>query len=516
MNRKPVLLLIVVFISGMTSLAIELTASRFIGNYFGSALPVWAAIIGMVLVYLTIGYILGGRLADRNPSEDYLYRITMWAGFFTGLVPFVANPILQFATVGIRDVLANVFVGSLLGVILLLSLPMVLLGCVSPFAIRLQTKSVESSGNTAGAIYALSTMGSILGTFLPVLILIPTIGTHNTFLAFSFSLMIPSLIGIAGRSRRQAWAFGALIVVILALMVFLPQRVIRNAEAGTLIYETESPYNYIQVAQVGDARYLMLNEGNAVHSIYDPNQLLTHGEWDYFSIAPYFYKNYSPSEFKRVAIIGLAAGTVPRQLTAIYGPIAIDGVEIDPTIVNVGRKYFDENLPNLNVIIQDGRYFMRTTDQKYDLIGVDAYHQPYIPAQLTTVEFFQEAYNHLTDRGAVLLNAGRAENDYRLLDALSATMKQVFPNVYIIGIPYQVGWGVVNNLIVGTKQPTMIGDFVKNTAQMTNPLLRDVAQSAIDGGIDEFNGNGLVFTDDKAPVELVIDQMILGYALGQP
>ena len=127
----------------------------------------------MVLVYLTIGYLLGGRLADRHPNEGYLYRLTMWAGFFTGLIPFVSGPILQFATVGIRDVLANVFVGSLLGVILLLSVPMVLLGCVSPFAIRLQTKSVESAGNTAGALYALSTMGSILGTFLPVLVLIP-------------------------------------------------------------------------------------------------------------------------------------------------------------------------------------------------------------------------------------------------------------------------------------------------------------------------------------------------------
>jgi MFS family permease len=106
MNRKTAWLLTVVFVSGMTSLGIELTASRFIGNYFGSALPVWAAIIGMVLVYLTIGYLLGGRLADRNPDESHLYRLTMWAGFFTGLIPFVANPILQFATVGIREVLA--------------------------------------------------------------------------------------------------------------------------------------------------------------------------------------------------------------------------------------------------------------------------------------------------------------------------------------------------------------------------------------------------------------------------
>jgi len=511
MNRHPLLLLTVVFVSGMTSLAIELTASRFIGNYFGSALPVWAAIIGMVLVYLTIGYMLGGRLADRNPNERYLYKLTIWAGFFTGLIPFVARPVLQLATVGIRTVSANIFVGSLFGVILLLSLPMTLLGCVSPFAIRLQTRSVESTGNTAGAIYALSTLGSILGTFLPVLFLIPVIGTRNTFLTFSFALMVTSLTGLLVLSGRQAWRYAALIIIVAALTVFLPAGVVRAAEAGQLIYETESSYNYIQVVQVGDTRYLILNEGNAVHSIYNPNQLLTQGEWDYFAVAPFFNKNFDPSQLKRVAVIGLAAGTVPRQLTAIYGPIVIDGVEIDPTIAEVGRQFFDMTEPNLNVILQDGRYFMRTTTQMYDLVGIDAYHQPYIPAQLTTVEFFQEVYDHLNDRGVILLNAGRTATDFRLLDALATTMKQVFPSVYTIDIPYQAGWTVVNTLIVGTKQPTTVANFAENAARMTNPLLRQIADASI---VHEYTTTGgLVFTDDRAPVEYVTDQMILGYAL---
>ena len=512
MNRRTLLLLVIVFISGMTGLAMELTASRFIGNYFGSALPVWAAIIGMVLVYLTIGYLIGGRLADRHPNEGYLYRLTMFAGFFTGLIPFLANPILQFATVGIRQVMANVFVGSLIGVILLLSVPMILLGCVSPFAIRLQTRSVESTGNTAGAIYALSTMGSILGTFLPVLFLIPTIGTRNTFLLFGFALMIPSLLGLVVMKVSRAWAYGLLMLIIAGLALVVPRSSIRAAEAGVLVHEQESAYNYIQVVDVGDARYLMLNEGNAVHSIYNPNQVLTHGEWDYFAVAPFFNKDFNPSELQRVAVIGLAGGTVPRQLTTIYGPIAIDGVEIDPTIADIGRRYFHMDQPNLNVIIQDGRYFMRTTDQKYDLVGVDAYHQPYIPAQLTTVEFFQEVYDHLKDRGVLLLNAGRTATDYRLVDSLATTMKQVFPSVYTIDIPYQEGWSVVNTLLVATKQPTSVENFIQNTKKTENPLLLDIAQNSI---VRPHVGSGMVFTDDRAPVEYVIDQMILGYALGQ-
>jgi len=511
MDRKTILLLFVVFVSGMTSLAIEMTASRFIGNYFGSALPVWAAIIGMVLLYLTLGYLLGGRLADRHPSQSYLYRLTMWAGFFSGLIPFMAAPILNFATIGIRDVIANVFIGALVGVILLLAVPTVLLGCVSPFAIRLQTRSVESSGNTAGALYALSTVGSILGTFLPTLLLIPTIGTRNTFLFFSFALMLPSLVGMVALDGRRAWRYAALALVIAALALIIPRGVVRAAQNGELVYETESAYNYIQVVQSGDNRYLMLNEGHAVHSIYNPDQLLTYGEWDYFAVAPFFNKSWQPSELKRVAVIGLAAGTVPRQLTTIYGPIPIDGVEIDPTIAEVGKQYFHMNeLPNLNVIIQDGRYFMRTTSKMYDLIGVDAYHQPYIPAQLTTVEFFQEVYDHLNERGVLLLNAGHTATDYRLLNALGTTMQQVFPSVYVIDIPYQDGWAVVNSLLVGTRQPTQLANFAANAGAATNDLLKEIAAGSI---VREFKESGLVFTDDRAPVEYVTDQMIYGYAL---
>ncbi len=510
MNRRTALLLFVVFVSGMTSLAIEMTASRFIGNYFGTALPVWAAIIGMVLLYLTVGYLLGGRLADRHPNQAYLYRLTLWAGFFSGLIPFMASPILTFATIGIRDVLANVFVGSLIGVILLLAVPTVLLGCVSPFAIRLQTRSVESSGNTAGALYALSTVGSILGTFLPTLLLIPTIGTRNTFLFFSFALMLPSLVGLIVHDGRRALRFGVLLLIVVALIIIFPRGIVRAAQGGELVYETESAYNYIQVVQSGDNRYLMLNEGHAVHSIYNPNHLLTYGEWDYFAVAPFFNRDFHPSELQRVAVIGLAAGTVPRQLSTIYGPIVIDGVEIDPAIADVGRRFFHmDEVPNLNVIIQDGRYFMRTTTQMYDLIGVDAYHQPYIPAQLTTVEFFQEAYDHLNERGVMLLNAGHTATDFRLLNALGTTMQQVFPSVYVIDIPYQEGWAVVNSLLVGTKQPTHIDNFAANARAATNELLKEIAAGSL---VRVFAETGIVFTDDRAPVEYVTDQMIYGYA----
>ncbi len=421
---------------------------------------------------------------------------------------------LQYASVGIRDLSMNVFVGALIGVIFLLSVPMILLGCVSPFAIRLQARAVESAGNTAGAIYALSTIGSILGTFLPVLVLIPAIGTRNTFLLLSLVLTGASVLALALARERRAWFYAVLLLVVVILTVVQPRGAVRAAEGGELVYETESAYNYIQVVQSGENRYLVLNEGHAVHSIYSPSSLLTHGPWDYFLIAPYFNKDYNMSEVRRIALIGLAAGTVARQYTEVYGPIPIDGVEIDPAIVAVGRDYFGMTQPNLNAIVQDGRYFMRTSDQTYDVIGVDAYRQPYIPAQLTTREFFTEARDHLTERGVVMINAGRTETDFRLVNVLASTMKSVFPNVYIVDIPYQAGYTLRNSLIVATRQPTRLDYFAQNASRITNPILADVAYSAIAGGIREFATSDVIFTDDKAPVEQVIDQIILGYALG--
>lgn len=515
MNRTPRPLLLIVFVSGMSGLAIELTAARLIGNYFGSSLPIWAAIIGLTLLYLTIGYTIGGRLADRYPRADYLYQLTGLAGLLTAAIPFLAHPVLQYASVGIRTLSMGVFAGAFIGVLVLLSAPLILLGCVSPWAIRLSTRAVESSGNTAGLLYALSTLGSIVGTFLPVLLLIPSIGTRNTFIVLAMCQIGSSAIGLMVIGRRRAWAY-ALLLLLVALVGFAaPRGVIRAAEAGVVLYETESAYNYIQVVESDGTRYLVLNEGQAVHSVYNPDDILTRGPWDYFMVAPFFNLDYAVSEVKSVAIVGLGAGTSARQLTRVFGQIPIDGVEIDPAIVRAGRKYFDMTSPNINAIVQDGRYFMRSSAGSYDIVAVDAYRQPYIPAQLTTREFFTEVYDRLTTRGAVMLNAGRTATDTRLVDVLASTMKSVFPSVFIIEIPYQEGRTLRNSMIVATKQSTTIANFRANVATLTDPLLRDVAESAIAGGISEVTRSTIVFTDDKAPVEQIVDQIILDYALGR-
>ncbi|MGQ9553229.1 MAG: spermidine synthase [Anaerolineae bacterium] len=509
MKRVPNLYL-TVLVGGFCSLSVEMAASRLLNNYFGSSQIVWAVLIGLILVYLTLGYYLGGRLADRFPEAANLYRLVAWAGLTIGLIPFVAQPILRYGQIGLDRYLASLLAASLFGVVALFSVPMTLLGCISPYATRLAMREVIAAGNVSGRIYAISTVGSIAGTFLPVLVLIPTIGTKLTLVLLSLLLLATTVYGLA-RLSRLALVYAAMPIVVVGLTIAAPGGVVKSVPG--MIYQQESPYNYIQVVQEGSARYLLLNEGQGVHSIYDPQSLLTGSIWDLFLVAPYFNQvPFTAQDVRSLCLIGLAAGTISKQYTAVYGPIPIDGVEIDPDIIEVGRRYFDMNEPNLNAVAQDGRYFLANSPQQYDVIGVDAYRPPYIPPHLTTKEFFQEALAHLTERGVVAINAGRTRTDYSLVEALASTMTTVFPSVYVIDLP-SFSAGLSNSLVVGTRQRTALSNFAGNVKLMQQPELQAVASRAV-GWAREFQGQSMVFTDDKAPVEQVVHKLIINFIRG--
>jgi len=502
-------LLLTVFVGGMTTMAVEMSASRLLDPYFGNSLLIWTALIGLVLIYLTVGYYVGGKLADRLPHHSTLFQITAWAAFLIGIVPFVARPVLRFAVIGFAEYSVGILLGSLLSIMLLFAAPVTLLGCVSPFAIRLAMRDVDSAGHTAGGIYALSTLGSIIGTFSPVLLFIPNIGTRRTFVLFSVTLMVLSLIGLWRVHNRRARPYVLLLVVIL-LLALIPEGVIKASEG--MVYETESAHNYIQVIQDGDTFYLLLNEGEGIHSMYTPGRVLHYGIWDLFLISPFLNNPpFTAEQVQSLCLIGLAGGTIAKQYTEVYGPIAIDGVELDPKIIEVGRRYFDMTEPNLNAIAQDGRYFLAHSSKRYDVVAVDAYRPPYIPFHLTTQEFFQEVYAHLTDTGVLAINAGRSKKDYSLVNALSSTARSVFPDVYIIDAP-DYGSDLGNSLVVATKQPTDPKNLAANAQLLDNPYLLEVMELALPT-VRRFDDTGPVFTDDKAPVEQVIHGLIIKYVL---
>jgi predicted membrane-bound spermidine synthase len=518
------LLIILVFVEGACALAVEISASRLLAPYFGTSLFIWAILIALILLYLTIGYYVGGRVADRYPRPTVLYLLTTVAAFLIALIPIIARPLMAISQASFTTYAVGGFIGSLGGTILLFAAPVILLSCVSPFAIRLQvgqSGKLGSSGRIAGKLYAISTAGSIVGTFLPALLLIPTIGTYRTFFAFGLALLLISILGllISGAGSVGVLRLPRVSVRLLSLLLLIPmiwstlaiQGPIKPADGdgnngGTLLTERESAYNYIQVVQVGNEKQLILNEGVGIHSVYDPNNILTGGPWDYFTVAPYFNRPpFTPAQVRNICVIGLGAGTIPRELTAAYGPIPIDGVELDGEIVNLGQQYFHMDEPNLHVIVQDGRYYLQSTQKKYDEIAIDAYQQPYVPFQLATQEFFQSVRTHLTPTGVTVINAGRTNSDFRLVEALAQTMRAVFPNVYIINTAR-----FTNSIIIATNAPTSLGNFLINTQALNNPLLQAVANSSIRfGNIREEKTSKVYFTDDQAPVEQLIDSIIL-------
>lgn len=507
-----IVLLLLVFVGGASVMTVEMSASRLLAPYFGTSLFIWATLIGLVMIYLTLGYWLGGKLADRFPRPSFLYSLTAVAALAIGLIPILSRPILSWSLAGFSGYSVGIFLGSLVGVILLFSVPLILLAFVSPFAIRLRSVGVTNAGGTAGGVSALSSLGSILGTLFPVFFLIPYIGTAATLYTASVVLLLFSILGlvVTGSSRRAA-IFGGLLAVVLGLAFFVQGGLVKPPQRGELIYEKESAYNYIQVVQEGTRTLLMLNEGQAIHSIYDTSSILTGGPWDYWLIAPYFNKGFTPADMKGMAMIGSAAGTAMRQYEQVYPGVPVDGVEIDPEIVAIGKRYFGmDKLKYATIHEQDGRTYLKTDgkDKQWSVVGIDAYHQPYIPFHLTTREFFQEISDRLTPDGVAMINAGRTPDDARLVEALGNTMLQVYSNVYVIDVPT-----MANSMVIGTKQPTRLENFAENAALATDPTLQAVFQASIErGNIRELkpDPNGYVFTDDKAPVEEVIDQIILG------
>lgn len=500
-----------VFASGMTTLAAELSASRLLGNVFGTSNLVWAAIIGLILIYLTLGYTLGGRWADRSPTYKTMYSILAWGAFTIGLVPYISNPVLRAAANAFDGLEIGVLAGAFVGVLVLFSIPVTLLGMISPFAIRLSLSDTTHAGNVSGNIYAISTLGSFVGTFLPVLVLIPTIGTTKTFFVFSLFLLFVALAGIALSSGRRA-IFPYLIMVITLVVI---QIIFGNSSIKKTIgqvFETESAYNYIQVLEKDGYTLLRLNEGQGIHSIYKPGELNYGGPWQQFLAGPFFYKGVQPQDIRRMAIIGLAAGTTARQAAAIFPNVLIDGFEIDPEIVKIGQQYFGLELKDLNIFIEDGRWGLSKTTSTYDLIGVDAYRPPYIPWHMTTVEFFQTLFDHLSSQGALVINVGRAPNDRRLIDGLATTISAVFPSVYVMDLP-----GTFNSMIYATREPTNKENLNSNMIRLStvkdiDPLLPETLYKTWIN-LQPNPDKTIVFTDDLSPIEWITNNMVLNYVL---
>jgi spermidine synthase len=488
---------LLVFVVGMGSLGAEIAAVRLLAPYFGASTIVWANTIGIVLVALSIGYWLGGRFADRHPHMRGLCLLSLVAAMLLAGVPFMADPLLDVAVSALDSISAGAFLGSLIGVLGLVAVPVLLLGAVSPWAIRLSVSKIEEAGQVAGRLYALSTAGSLTGTLLSALLLIPLVGTRRTFLIFALLIATVAVLGLRP-VRRYALAPAA-IVALIALPVGTLKA---QTDTGRVIHEADTEYQYARVIERDDgSRTLELNEGQAQHSIYYPTTVLTGDVWDGHLVLPFAALDRPP---RRVAILGNAAGTTSRAYEEFFPGTWVDGVEIDGELSDIGREYFDMNNPRLRLHHEDARPFLRRTDALYDVISVDAYRQPYIPFYLATREFFELCRDRLAPGGVLILNAGHPEGQDELEQVLSTTIAEAFPHV--LRDPIED----TNTLIVASERPLSAERLRDRVPELPSGLRATAAAAA--ARLEEPLTGGTVYTDDKAPVEWLIDKSIIDYA----
>jgi predicted membrane-bound spermidine synthase len=502
-----------VFVVGTGSLGAEIAAVRLLAPYFGASTIVWANTIGIVLVALSVGYWLGGRLADRHPNMRALCLVALSAAVLLALVPFVADPLLDVAVDALDEISAGAFVGSLLAVLVLVAIPVLLLGTVSPWAIRLAVHSVEEAGTVAGRLYALSTAGSLLGTLVSALVLIPLVGTRRTFLIFALAIAIVAVWGL--RPVRR-WVLAP---VAIAALIALPVGTLKASTdgGGRVIHEAETEYQYARVIEYPDrSRTLELNEGQAEHSVCeaecdagpdgprDASSVLTGNVWDGHLVLQFAGRDEAP---RRVAILGNAAGTTSRAYEEFFPRTRVDGVEIDAELSEIGRKYFDMNNPRLHLYHEDARPFLRRIDARYDVISVDAYRQPYIPFYLTTVEFFETVRDRLTPGGVLIVNVGHPEGQDDLEKVLTATIAEVFPHVMRDPIED------TNTLLVGSEAPLSASRLLAAVPDLPHALKPTALEATRRLGAPLEGGE--VYTDDRAPVEWLIDKSIVDYASGE-
>jgi spermidine synthase len=488
-------LYVLVFVVGTASLGAEIAAVRLMAPFFGASTIVWANTIGVVLVALSVGYWLGGRLGDSRPELRTLCLVVTAAAVLLAVVPFVARPFLDLSVDALDEIEAGAFIGSLLAVLILIAIPVVLLGTVSPWAIRLAVPDVEHSGRVAGRLYAVSTVGSLLGTLIAALLLIPLLGTQRTFLVFAVAI---ALIAAAG----LGWRFAA-VPVMLAAVIAIPVGTVKATDEGEVIFETESEHQYIRVIDQPDGdRVLELNEGQAIHSMYRPGSFLTGDVWDGYLVLPFAALTELP---ERIAILGNAAGTTARAYGHYFPETHVDGVEIDPELEEVGLRYFDMGSnENLTVHDDDARPWLRRSEGGFDVIMVDAYRQPYIPFYLATREFFELARDRLAPGGVVIVNAGHPEGNDDLEQVLGRTMAEVFPTV--LRDPIEP----TNTLLIASEAPISARRLGAEAPELPGELanLARIEASRLGPRLD----GGAVYTDDRAPVEWLIDRSILGYA----
>ena len=480
-------------------MVVEILGSRLFAPYFGSSTYVWSALIGVILASLSVGYYLGGRRADVNPSRKELSRILVLAGSSVAVIPFLAPYMAGLA------LLSGYRLGPLVYGVILFSLPSLLFGMVPPYTIKLATKDLKVVGSVAGDLYALSTVGSITGTLLSGFVLIPLFPVSWIFVGVTLLLYAVSLM-VWAHSREILTGAAVAAIIAYACLQANAEEVYHQNE--TVVYERYTPYQRILVVDSadGNARTMRLDSSHS-GSINLETGLTEYEYINFFELPFLLHPNITS-----VYMVGEGTGVGAAQITRGHPHVKVVVTEIDPTVHDVAVEYFGfSESDNVEVRLGDSRQLLKESGERYSLAIVDAFNSVYsIPTHLTTREFFAEVKKHLEDGGVVEVNAlSTMDEQSMFLQSLCKTIQSEFRNVYIYGVDPSADKSRPQNVImVASDRPLERPARDELTAYAT-PLFNETKLDwMLENSVGFDCSNGIVLADDYCPAEYLMEPVV--------
>lgn len=457
---------VIVFICGAVVMILEMVGSRILAPYLGTSIVVWTSLIGIILGCLSLGYWWGGKIADVKPSYRALSLIIFLSGIFIALIALTKSFILSF----LQQSMSNVHMGSTFATLLLFAPPSTLLGMVSPYAVRLKVKDLKTSGSTVGRLYAISTVGSIFGTFLAGFFLIAFFGSTNILIILAIVLTAASLAAALQDVRAKAAGLAVFVLLLLASNAYDAYL----ADNG--FHDVDTHYSRILVYRADDQktgrtmRVMVTDPRGKQSAMYEDDPLeLVLNYTRYYKLATHF-----KPDMKRALMLGGGGYSFPKYAMTHYPGVEMDVVEIDPEVTALARRFFSlGQYSRLKVYHEDARTFLNRARGKYDVIFGDTFNSYYsIPFHLSTIETVRMLYDSLVDTGVVIANVLSAiEGDGgRFLRAEYATFKAVFPQVYLFPVSYPNDGGKWQNVMFVALKSDIRPSFSSRDQELQNYL----------------------------------------------
>jgi spermidine synthase len=528
---RPLVLSAAAFTSGAVLLSVEIAASRVLAPFFGNSLFVWGALIGVVLTGLAIGYWLGGLVADRIPAPGLMIAVMGLGALSVLAVPIVDETVLEAVVEWDPGPRANPLVAA----VLLFGVPSVVLAAVTPIAVRLLARSVETLGATAGRLFAISTAGSIVGTFATAFWLVPELGIDQ-LLAFDATVLFAGAAVFTAVERMLLPAAAAAVAVVVAATAAIqlaPEqrgtltaaqarnwsplyRILGQDERepvdlgadATVVYRKESQYHRIAVTDDADSRYLRFD------SSFQSGMFLADPYRTRFQYVDYLHLGlaYHPGA-RNMLFIGLGGGSAPKRMWRDFRDLHIQVAELDPEVVKVARRYFAlPSDPRLAVAAEDGRRYLARDDRRWDVIVIDAFYSDSIPFHLTTREFLELARDRLAPGGVIVTNVIGilAGSGSQLFRSIYRTYGTVFPTLLVHPVtdPGDDDGSIRNIILVATDGAPPTEAFLLsrwNALRRENGRAVDLTKAIRNRRLGPFpTADVPVLTDDYAPTDALL------------